>query len=100
MNTTITEISSDKVLVKVTGEMDTLASEQFKQDVTPLMDRKGLALELDLGELDYIASRGLRVILALAQSLTPTGGSLKVTSVSPGVREVFDLTGFSGIFLS
>ena len=100
MNTTITEISPDKVLVKVTGEMDTLSSEQFKQDVAPLMDRKGLALELDLGELEYIASRGLRVILSLAQSLTPSGGSLKVTAVSPAVREVFDLTGFTNIFLS
>ena len=100
MNTTITEISPDKVLVKVTGEMDSVSSADFKQAVAPLMDRKGLSLELDLGELDYIASRGLRVILALAQSLVPSGGSLKVSAVSPTVREVFDLTGFSNMFLS
>lgn len=52
-----------------------------------------------LAGLNYISSRGLRVILALAQSIMPTGGRLTVVNTTPFVRQVFDISGFSTLFV-
>lgn len=99
MNTKITE-KDGRILLNVSGELDTLAAASFQEDVEPLMKRssEGLNVEVDLSELNYIASKGLRVFLMFHQEITSHGGSVKVTNVTDTVKEVFELTGFSKIF--
>ena len=88
-----------KTVVTVNGELDSISSDEFQKELAPLMGQEGLQVEMDLAGVEYIASKGLRVILALAQSVMPGGGSVKVVNLSPAVREAFDLTGFSSMFL-
>ena len=87
-----------KTVVTVIGELDTITSEAFQKELAPLMGKEGLQVELDLAGVDYIASKGLRVILALAQSIMPKGGKLTVVNLTPTVRMVFDMSGFSSMF--
>ena len=87
-----------KTIVTVTGELDYSTSEEFQKELAPLMGKEGLCVELDMAGVDYIASKGLRVILALAQSIMPTGGKLTVVNLTPSVRMVFDMSGFSSMF--
>ena len=53
-------------------------------------------LILDMKELEYISSAGLRVLLA-AQKKMNQSGKMKLTGVSDEVMEVFEITGFSDI---
>ena len=53
-------------------------------------------LVLDCGELEYISSAGLRVILK-AQKLMNAQGNMKLTHVKETILEVFDITGFTDI---
>lgn len=46
---------------------------------------------LDLGELNYISSAGLRLVLRLIKSTA----NFKVTNVNSDVYEIFDMTGFT-----
>ena len=87
-----------KTVVTVIGDLDTITSEAFQKELAPLMGKEGLQVELDLAGVDYIASKGLRVILALAQSIMPKGGKLTVVNLTPTVRMVFDMSGFSSMF--
>jgi len=87
-----------KTVVAITGELDTFTSEEFQKALAPLMEKEGLHVELDMAGVDYIASKGLRVILALAQSIMPSGGKLTVINLTPAVRMVFDMSGFSSMF--
>ena len=98
MTTDIKELDG-KTVVTVTGELDSFTSEEFQKALAPLKDKEGLQVEMDLAGVDYIASKGLRVILGLAQSLMPTGGKLTVVNLTPAVRMVFDMSGFSSMFL-
>ena len=50
----------------------------------------------DFGDLDYISSAGLRVLLSAHKAMAAKG-EMKVTNVNEIVREVFDVTGFSDI---
>lgn len=88
-----------KTVVTVTGELDTLSSEEFQKALSPLMGKEGLQVELDMAGVDYIASKALRVILALAQSIMPKGGKVTAVNLTPAVRMVFDMSGFSSMFL-
>lgn len=88
-----------KAVVTVTGELDTLTSEGFEKAVAPLMGKHGLQVEIDMAGVNYISSKGLRVILALAQSIMPEGGKLRVVNTTPPVRQVFDISGFSTLFI-
>ena len=98
MKTTLTE-KEGKTLVTVQGELDTTTIPQFQENIAPLLEAENLDLELDLGKLDYISSKALRVIIMLQQSVTANRGKMRICSVSPAVREIFDMTGLSKSFL-
>ena len=54
-------------------------------------------LIFDFGGLLYISSAGLRVLLGAVQQMEGKGEMI-VRNLSPEVRDVFDLTGFSRLF--
>lgn len=54
-------------------------------------------LVLDMEKLEYISSAGLRVLIT-AQKRMELRGSIRLVHVCPGVKEVFDITGLSGVF--
>ena len=55
-------------------------------------------LTVDLKDLDYIASAGLRILLKLKKRMD-NQGTMKVINLNRDVREVFDMTGFSDLLL-
>jgi len=44
-----------------------------------------------------MSSAGLRLLLSAHKTMLAKGGELQIARVPPAVREVLDLTGFSGI---
>lgn len=84
--------------VKVSGRLDTNTAPDLESSVTPdLKSCKKLVLELS--ELDYISSAGLRVVLTFYKSLSAEGKSMVVKHVNDEVMEVFDMTGFSSFLV-
>lgn len=78
------------------GRLDTLTSPSLEEKINEVAgdaDR----LILDLGDLLYISSAGLRVLLGATQVMEGKG-ELVVRNVTEAVREVFDLTGFNHVF--
>lgn len=98
MKVTITE-QGNKVLVAISGELETAVCEDLSQELAPLSGRGALQIEMDLSKLTFISSSALRVFLSIAKEQEAAGGSVKVTAITPMVYSVFDLTGFSRIFL-
>ena len=54
-------------------------------------------ITLDLAELDYVASAGLRVVVAQDKKSRQDGGMVRITNPSEEVMEVFDVTGLVDI---
>ena len=54
--------------------------------------------DVDLGDLEYISSLGLGVLLATQKRLMRSGHALKLVNVRGHVREVFHYSGFERIF--
>ncbi len=49
---------------------------------------------MDLEQLAYISSAGLRVVLMAAKRAKQSGGRLLLCGLSPAVRELFEISGF------
>ena len=79
------------------GRLDTLTSPELESKINEVVD-DAKKLTLDLAKLEYISSAGLRVLLGAAQDIEDKGEVI-IRSLTPSVREVFELTGFSDLFI-
>lgn len=73
------------------GRIDSSNSAQTEKDINEQLAGFEGELILDAGELDYISSAGLRVILRLKKTYPET----KIIGCKPEVYEIFDMTGFT-----
>ncbi len=78
------------------GRLDTITSPDLEakiNEATPDAEK----LIFDLSNLEYISSAGLRVLLGATQAMEDKG-EMVVRNLTPSVKEVFELTGFSRLF--
>ena len=80
----------------VDGRLDTNTSPELEAKINEVIGSAN-KLIIDLGNLEYISSAGLRVLLGAAQVMEGKG-DMVVRNVTEAVREVFDLTGFNHVF--
>lgn len=57
---------------------------------------EGIVL-VDIGNVSFVASSGLRVLLKHAQRLQTGGGELRLCSPNDTVADVFEMSGFDSI---
>ena len=82
---------------KLEGRLDTITSPDLEARINEVVgDAKKLIL--DLADLGYISSAGLRVLLGAAQEMEGKG-DMVVRNLTPAVRDVFKLTGFIKLFV-
>lgn len=87
----------DEVVVNVSGRVDTLIAPELEQAIRPYFTRQGIMLVLDFAEVEYISSSGLRVVLMAHKQVTAQGGKFVLRNLTPEVRSIIDMTGFSRI---
>ena len=84
-----------KLTVFLAGKLDTESAPKLNAELAGSLG--GITeLVLDMTDLSYISSAGLRVLLS-AQKTMMKQGSMKVTHVSETVMEIFEVTGFVDI---
>ena len=87
--------NTENTIIKLVGRLDTTTAPALDKTINEdIADTKHLVL--DVKELEYISSAGLRVLLS-AQKKMQKLGSMKVTHVREEVMEVFEMTGFADI---
>lgn len=102
------EISSQRFnrvdLLSLKGRLDAASAPEFKAAVDALFAEGRYRIVLDLTELEYVSSPGLRVLIEARKKardwkLTDIeGGDIRIAHMPPRIKEVFDLTGFTSLF--
>ena len=89
------DANGSELTVRMEGRLDTTTSPVLESEMKSSLD--GVEkLVLDLKDLQYISSAGLRVLLS-AQKTMNRQGSMIVRNASADIKEIFDVTGFSDI---
>ena len=82
----------DVLTVALTGRIDSGNAAELEAEIGALLEKgPGRGLVLDLKELEYMSSAGLRVLLRL-RKLEPR---LRLVNASAEVYEILNLTGFT-----
>lgn len=88
----------DCAVVSVAGRIDAVSAGLLETELSGLISQGERAIIVDMGNLEYISSSGLRVLLAAKKNLKKTGGDLSIAALTPFVKEVFEISGFQRIF--
>ena len=97
IKTNISE-EEDRLVMSFEGRIDTPDADKVKKDMAPLFECHDKDCVLDLTDLKFVCSAGLRLFLSLLQESRTHGNTVTVTGLSPYLRRVFDETGFTRLF--
>jgi len=93
-----TSFEDGRFCVAIQGRMDTLTAPELLQKFQQLPD-KATAIEIDIENMSYVSSAGLRVLLMMYKSLEDKS-RFKLLNVSDEVREILEVTGFDQFLLT
>ena len=83
------------VVLTIGGRLDTTTAPELEQAVKNSYEGT-TELIIDMKDLDYVSSAGLRVLLA-AQKTMNKQGRMTIRNVNESVMEIFEITGFLDI---
>lgn len=91
------KVENAKMKASVEGRVDTTTAPQVEAEVVSRLD--GIQeLELDIKNMAYISSAGLRVFLDCHKKMNAAGGKMVIKNPNELVMEIFEATGFLDIF--
>jgi anti-sigma B factor antagonist len=88
----------DEVAVVPVGELDLATSGKLEQEVRRVQTAGAARILLDLREVDFIDSTGLRMLLSLRNDAARNGHALTLAPPGPAGMRVLELTGTRGLF--
>lgn len=92
----ISKINENKKLtVVVSGRVDTVTAPELERFILENLE-DATELVLDLKDMSYTSSAGLRVILKAHKTMSGKG-KMRIINVQSDVMDIFDITGFSDI---
>jgi stage II sporulation protein AA (anti-sigma F factor antagonist) len=88
----------DKVVLHVVGRMDAENAVQFERQCESCISEGFTSLVIDLSDLTYVSSMGLRSFVAAAKKVRDKGGDLRICRLTGLVRQVFEITRLNQVF--
>ena len=84
----------DVKIADLQGDLDTNTAAQCEARLKEIIEGGTTKVLLNLEQLDFMSSAGLRVSLATAKLLQSHGGTLRVCCLNETVQEIFEMSGF------
>ena len=86
----------EEMVIALSGRLDTITSQDLlnafsKEEVNEALVR------MDMKELEYISSAGLRALLAIKKELAAKNKQFEITNLNNICTEVFKVTGFINV---
>ncbi len=88
-------IENGKAVFRLEGRLDSTTSPELEKEIMDVIGDLN-ELVLDLKDLEYTSSAGMRVLLS-AQRIMNSQGSMKVINVRSEIMDIFEITGFNQI---
>jgi anti-anti-sigma factor len=90
----IESVVNGNTVLTLRGRLDGIAAPALEEKVAALLATTTPRMVFDCSGLEYASSAGLRVFLATAKKLKTAGGRCGFASLTPPLREIFDISGF------
>jgi anti-anti-sigma factor len=90
--------AGDYTVISVEGRIDTTNANEFEKQMLDVIDGGSSRIILNCAGLNYISSSGLRVFLIVQKKMSAIKVQFRLSNLQPGIKEIFDISGFSSIF--
>lgn len=94
LEVTVEQLASTVVL-HVIGPVDSTTAAALQQPLLHAADSPSGAVQLDLAQVSYLSSAGLRVLLLAAKALQKCGDRLRLLNVPQQLLSILTLAGFT-----
>ena len=85
------------LLISVVGRIDGLNAREFESSMSGMIGDDDKAVVLNLSDLSYISSAGLRSILITAKNLKTANAKFALCSIPSNIMEIVRVAGFDQI---
>ncbi len=89
---------SGVTIVMIDPRLDADTAPEAEAEMKKIVEQNPKRILFDFSGTDYIASAGMRVLLSITRSILQKGGKVALCSLTPQVRKVFEIAGFTKIF--
>lgn len=94
----IKKAEDNTLTLQLSGRLDTDTASLLDDEIAELPDLvKNFVIDMD--DLEYVASSGLRVLLMASKTMRTRGGVCKMVNVPDLILEVFEMTGLTDVFV-
>lgn len=101
MDVAMIDIQVNKIdevtVIELIGEIDSTTAQDIQSRVLPLASESGKLL-LDMTEVRYMSSAGLRFLLLLYRTINEVGGKIVVAGLHEELKDIMSMTGFLDFF--
>ena len=91
LNVLVSSKKTGVYVVKPKGRLDSETYLVLEKKMDSLMESATRVLILDMSDLDYISSAGVRVVFKAKKALNASGGELMMANLKPQIRKVFEI---------
>ena len=88
-----TTTASDHTVVGVSGEVDAATSDPLRAAIFDVIEGGQPKVVIDMSEVSFIDSSGLRVLIGAYKAAESAGGALRVGNPSEAVVRLLEITG-------
>ncbi len=85
-------------LVEVIGRVDSLNADELGTSLSNAIDEGNTNIVLDLSQVSYMSSAGLRELVSAFKKVRRVSGDLRIAQPSTRVQEVLEMAGLDTIF--
>lgn len=87
-----------RLTIAFIGNLDNAATPDVEMALNPVYEHNDLDILIDCSELNYISSKGLRLLVNLYKHVRDTGYKTYITKMNKNVKEVLYIGGFLTLY--
>ena len=87
------ELDNNIRLIKLIGELDILGTGEIETKFAGYCNGENILVVVDLSEVDFLASIGIRLLTLNAKAVASRGGKMALVGPNPEVHRVLEVTG-------
>ncbi len=89
----------DKLVVYLEGRLDVSVSNEIEEELARMIDQEGNNhIVLNMEKVEYMSSSGFRACIATLRKLNAKNGTMKLCSIRPQVKRIFDVIELTSLF--
>lgn len=81
-------------IIKLHGSLSATTAEKGSQEIKKILDRGAKNVVVNLADIDYISSGGIRVLILTCKQLNTAQGGMKIAAAKGMVKEALEASGF------